>query len=150
MRLKKTLALLPALALVVLVAGCAGHKDTGEQGQQAEPKVKDVILATTTSTVDSGLLDVLVPDFEQKTGYNLKVIPVGTGRALEMGKKGEADALLVPSRALRQQGPGYVVDVLTADGQIATRAVQRGLSDEQQDQERQHDTGRSRRVETRR
>jgi len=95
MRLKKTLALLSALALVALVAGCAGHKDTGTQGQQAEPKVKDVILATTTSTVDSGLLDVLVPDFEQKTGYNLKVIPVGTGRALEMGKKGEADALLV-------------------------------------------------------
>jgi tungstate transport system substrate-binding protein len=57
-------------------------------------KIKDVILATTTSTVDSGLLDYLVPIFEKKTGYRVKTIAVGTGQALAMGEKGEADVLL--------------------------------------------------------
>ncbi|MGA2404399.1 MAG: substrate-binding domain-containing protein [Syntrophobacteraceae bacterium] len=60
-----------------------------------EPKTRDVILATTTSTVDSGLLDYLVPIFEKKTGYKVKTIAVGTGHALAMGEKGEADVLLV-------------------------------------------------------
>jgi tungstate transport system substrate-binding protein len=55
----------------------------------------DVILATTTSTYDSGLLDVLVPTFEEETGHHVKVIAVGTGQALEMGRRGDADALLV-------------------------------------------------------
>lgn len=55
----------------------------------------DVILATTTSTFDSGLLDALEPLFEERTGYNLKVIAVGTGQALEMGRRGDADVLLV-------------------------------------------------------
>lgn len=56
---------------------------------------KDVILATTTSTVDSGLLDVLIPAFEKQSGYRVKTIAVGTGQALAMGEKGEADVLLV-------------------------------------------------------
>ena len=54
-----------------------------------------VILATTTSTQDSGLLDVLKPQFEKQTDYKLKVIAVGTGQALEMGANGDADVLLV-------------------------------------------------------
>lgn len=54
----------------------------------AEPKVKDIILATTTSTVDSGLLDVLIPKFEKETGYRVKTISAGTGQALAMGEKG--------------------------------------------------------------
>jgi tungstate transport system substrate-binding protein len=60
----------------------------------AEPQNKDIILATTTSTVDSGLLDVLIPVFEKQTGYRVKTIAVGTGQALAMGEKGEADTLL--------------------------------------------------------
>jgi tungstate transport system substrate-binding protein len=56
---------------------------------------KEVILATTTSTQDSGLLDVLVPEFEEETDYNVKVIAVGTGQALAMGERGDADVLLV-------------------------------------------------------
>jgi tungstate transport system substrate-binding protein len=56
---------------------------------------KDVILATTTSTQDTGLLDVLVPEFEKDSGYNLKVIAVGTGQALAMGERGDADVMLV-------------------------------------------------------
>ncbi len=54
-----------------------------------------VILSTTTSTQDSGLLDVLVPMFEKKTGYTLKTISVGTGQALALAAKGEADVCLV-------------------------------------------------------
>ncbi len=59
------------------------------------PANPDLILATTTSTQDSGLLDVLVPLFEQETGYKLKVVAVGTGAALQMGQEGNADVLLV-------------------------------------------------------
>ncbi|MFA4911719.1 MAG: substrate-binding domain-containing protein, partial [Desulfobacteria bacterium] len=51
---------------------------------------KTIILATTTSTQDSGLLDVLIPIFEKKTGYFLKTIAVGSGQATAMGQKGEA------------------------------------------------------------
>lgn len=58
---------------------------------------KNVILATTTSTQDSGLLDVLLPAFEKQTGYFVKTIAVGSGQAMAMGQKGEADVLLVHS-----------------------------------------------------
>jgi tungstate transport system substrate-binding protein len=58
---------------------------------------KNIILATTTSTQDSGLLDVLLPIFEKKTGYFVKTIAVGSGQAMAMGQKGEADVLLVHS-----------------------------------------------------
>lgn len=60
---------------------------------------KNLILATTTSTVDSGLLDVLIPIFEKQSGYTVKTIAVGSGMAMEMGKRGEADVLLVHSPA---------------------------------------------------
>ncbi|MEW6230337.1 MAG: substrate-binding domain-containing protein, partial [Bacillota bacterium] len=55
---------------------------------------REVILATTTSTQDSGLLDILVPVFEKQTGYLVKTIAVGTGQALALGARGEADVLL--------------------------------------------------------
>lgn len=58
---------------------------------------KSIILATTTSTQDSGLLDVLIPIFEKESGYFVKTIAVGSGQAMVMGKKGEADVLLVHS-----------------------------------------------------
>lgn len=60
---------------------------------------KVIILATTTSTQDSGLLDELVPVFERKSGYIVKVIAVGTGQALKMGQRGDADVLLVHAPA---------------------------------------------------
>ena len=63
----------------------------------AAPAVKTIILATTTSTQDSGLLDVLLPVFEKDTGYFVKTISVGSGQAMKMGEKGEADVLLVHS-----------------------------------------------------
>ncbi len=61
------------------------------------PKQKNIILATTTSTQDSGLLDVLIPVFEKQTGYFVKTIAVGSGQAMKMGEKGEADVMLVHS-----------------------------------------------------
>jgi tungstate transport system substrate-binding protein len=56
---------------------------------------KTLTLATTTSTQDSGLLDVLVPMFRARTGIEVKVVAVGTGQALQLGRRGDADVLLV-------------------------------------------------------
>lgn len=64
---------------------------------------KTIILATTTSTQDSGLLDTLIPVFEKKTGYFVKTIAVGSGQAMAMGQKGEADVLLVHSPAAEKK-----------------------------------------------
>jgi tungstate transport system substrate-binding protein len=63
----------------------------------APPAQPTVILATTTSTQDSGLLDDLLPRFQKETGYVVKTIAVGSGQAIAMGKRGEADVLLVHS-----------------------------------------------------
>ena len=79
------------LILATALAACSG----GAYQTSNEPELKEVILATTTSTRDSGLLDVLVPDFEAQTGYMLKTVAVGTGKALKMGEQGDADVLLV-------------------------------------------------------
>jgi tungstate transport system substrate-binding protein len=64
---------------------------------------KNLILATTTSTQDTGLLDVLIPIFEKQTGYFVKTIAVGSGQAMTMGQKGEADVLLVHSPAAEKK-----------------------------------------------
>ena len=62
-----------------------------------------VILSTTTSTQDSGLLDVLVPLFEKKTGLTVKTISVGTGQALALAARGEADVTLCHAPALEKK-----------------------------------------------
>lgn len=92
----KRIALLVTLLLVL--AGCSSAPKPTAQ-PETEPANPDVILATTTSTQDSGLLDVLVPMFEKQSGYRVKTIAVGTGQALAMGEKGEADVLLVHAPA---------------------------------------------------
>lgn len=68
-----------------------------------KPARPEVILATTTSTQDSGLLDVLVPAFQKATGYQVKVIAVGSGAAMQMGERGDADVLLVHSPAAEEK-----------------------------------------------
>lgn len=60
---------------------------------------QELLLATTTSTQDSGLLDYLLPLFQQETGVKVNVVAVGTGQALKLGEEGNADVLLVHSRA---------------------------------------------------
>ena len=78
----------------------------------APPQQKNIILATTTSTQDSGLLDVLLPIFEKTTGYFVKTIAVGSGQAMAMGQKGEADVLLVhsPDAEKKFMAEGYGVN----------------------------------------
>jgi tungstate transport system substrate-binding protein len=76
---------------------------------------KTIILATTTSTQDSGLLDVLVPQFEKESGYLVKTISVGSGQAMKMGEKGETDVLLVHSPDAEKK--------FMADGFGATRRL---------------------------
>jgi tungstate transport system substrate-binding protein len=73
---------------------------------------KDVILATTTSVQDTGLLDVLSSVFEEDTGYHLKPIAVGTGQALQMGERGDADVMLVhaPSSEKELIDSGAAID----------------------------------------
>ncbi|MBO8129705.1 MAG: substrate-binding domain-containing protein [Peptococcaceae bacterium] len=97
-----------------LLAGCGGSGQSNPQDQNAAaPPQKDrLILATTTSTYDSGLLDKLVPVFEEKTGYNVDILPKGTGACLELGKNGDADVLLVHAkdRELQMVQEGYFVD----------------------------------------
>ena len=67
------------------------------------PASRTVILSTTTSTQDSGLLDVLVPLFEKNTGYSVKTISVGTGQALALAARGEADVTLCHAPALEKK-----------------------------------------------
>jgi tungstate transport system substrate-binding protein len=87
-------------ALAVLLAAAV---PAGVLAQQ-----KDIILATTTSTRDAGLLDSLLPIFERQTGYHVKVIAIGSGQALEMGRRGDADVVLAHApeaeRALTDSG----------------------------------------------
>lgn len=99
-RYYKYLAL--AALIVLVLAGC-GSEPVQVPEAVGEPANPNIILATTTSTVDSGLLDELVPIFEQQTGYIVQVIAVGTGAALKMGERGDADVLLVHSPEAEQE-----------------------------------------------
>ncbi|MFQ5657092.1 MAG: substrate-binding domain-containing protein [Candidatus Methylomirabilales bacterium] len=79
----------------------------------AKPASPTIILATTTSTRDSGLLDVLIPVFQKKTAYIVKTIAVGTGKALAMGKRGDADILMTHAPAAEKP--------LVAEGWLTNR-----------------------------
>ena len=94
------------VALLVAVAAIA----VGAQAQRPP-----VLLSTTTSTQDSGLLDVLVPLFERQTGYSVKTVSVGTGQALALAGRGEADVALVHAPALEKK---YV-----AEGKLLNRRL---------------------------
>lgn len=102
--MRPTVTLLTAL-LLVACAPAAGMAPTwpAPAATPTRPSPRDLILATTTSTRDSGLLDVLVPMFEQETGYTVKVVVVGTGAALRMGANGDADVLLVHAPEAEEQ-----------------------------------------------
>jgi tungstate transport system substrate-binding protein len=82
------------------ITGC-GNDDSGQS--DAGTDKGQMILATTTSTQDSGLLDELVPKFEDEPGCSVKTIAVGSGEALELGEKGNADVLLVHSPEAEQE-----------------------------------------------
>ncbi|MFM9108516.1 MAG: substrate-binding domain-containing protein [Chloroflexota bacterium] len=91
------------LALAVAL-GAPGWLAAPVAGQDATPApMGEIILATTTSTADSGLLDALAPLFLEESGITLKPIAVGSGAALELGQRGEADVLLVHSPAAEEE-----------------------------------------------
>jgi tungstate transport system substrate-binding protein len=109
-----------SLAAALALSACSGTTssptaDTTKTGATASapaPATPALILATTTSTQDSGLLDELVPAFEKATGYQVKTVAVGTGQALKMGEQGNADVLLVhaPAKEKTFVQAGYGVD----------------------------------------
>jgi len=97
--IRRATGLVLAALMVLSIAACSPAKDT--TAAPAEPvKPTDLILASTTSTQDSGLFDVLIPAFENASPqYKVKVIAVGSGEAMKLGEKKDADVLLVHSPA---------------------------------------------------
>jgi tungstate transport system substrate-binding protein len=96
----------------MLLAGCGAQSAQSTQAASATEAAQvtetarppqTLRLATTTSTQDSGLLDVILPDFEQKFNAKVEVLAVGTGEALEAGKRGDADVVLVHARSQEDQ-----------------------------------------------
>jgi tungstate transport system substrate-binding protein len=72
----------------------------------------DLLLVSTTSTQDSGLLDVLLPAFAAQTGYNVQLVAVGSGQALKIGEQGNADVILLHSPAAEKEfvASGFGID----------------------------------------
>jgi len=93
-----------------LVLGTLAAFHAALLGAQGSSASRDVILATTTSLYDTGLLDSIVPIFERQSGYHVKVVAVGSGQALAMGRRGDADVAFVHSpaaeRAFMEAGYG--------------------------------------------
>lgn len=79
--------------------GAATQQPAASPQAQATKASGDLILATTTSTQDSGLLDVLVPMFEEESGYSVKTVAVGSGQAIEQASRGDADIVFAHSPA---------------------------------------------------
>ncbi len=106
MRYPKKNILLIIIVILILAVGCSQASDDQEElseenkGAVETVSIEDyeLILATTTSTENSGLLEYILPDFEEKTGVEVKVVAVGTGAALQKGVDGEADVLLVHAK----------------------------------------------------
>jgi tungstate transport system substrate-binding protein len=108
------------MTLVLIAAACSPASSQGPQASApaassaaaAPAGSTALILATTTSLQDSGLLDVLVPAFEQASGYTVKTVAVGTGQALTMGQQGNADVLFVhaPTQEQTFMDAGWGVD----------------------------------------
>jgi tungstate transport system substrate-binding protein len=99
--MRKPLYIFISLVLLVsfLVTACTpAARPTAEALQPSE-----ITLATTTSTQDSGMLDVLIPMFEEEFNVKVKVIAVGSGQAMQMGEDGDADVLLVHSPAAEKE-----------------------------------------------
>ena len=92
---------LSTVAIALALVSCGGEDDTGSAS--APPDRGAMLLATTTSTRDSGLLDELLPSFEKASGCKVKTLAVGSGEAIELGEQGDADVLLVHSPGDEQE-----------------------------------------------
>lgn len=87
------------ISIAVIVASLAWPPQAPPEPAAGTPAKQQILLATTTSTRDSGLLDLLLPVFEERSGYRVKLIAVGSGQALALGREGNADVLLVHAPA---------------------------------------------------
>ena len=87
---------------VMLIASACGPAAPAATPTPAPPP-QEMILATTTSTADSGLLEAILPVFEKANNVKVKVVAVGTGQALKLGQDGNADVVLVHARAQEDQ-----------------------------------------------
>jgi tungstate transport system substrate-binding protein len=105
-------AFLTLTVFALLLAACGSSTPAPATQAPVAPANPNLILATTTSTQDSGLLDVLVPMFEEQTGYTVQTVAVGSGEAMKMGEEGNADVLLVhaPSSEVAFMDAGYGED----------------------------------------
>jgi tungstate transport system substrate-binding protein len=109
MKLSRLLLVLLALVAVIAWVACGGDDDAGDRptpvaaSSETTNASGDVILATTTSFQDSGLLDVLAERFEEETGYNLAPIAVGSGAAIEQASRGDADVVFAHSPAAEKK-----------------------------------------------
>ncbi len=97
----------PADAEALLARQLAAPEVAVSPAEPTGQQVGRLVLATTTSTQDSGLLDVILPDFETRYGADVEVIAVGTGQAIELGKNCDADVVLVHAR---KQEDAFVAD----------------------------------------
>ena len=96
---KRLTAVLAALIMsIVMATACADNAQNAATENGPAPILGSITLSTTTSTYDSGLLDFILPVFTFETGWEVHVVAVGTGAALQMGRDGQADVLLVHSR----------------------------------------------------
>lgn len=98
---KKILAVLLILVLCFAMAACGGDDETEDTARPAEGTT--LMMATTTSTADTGLLDYLKPIFLEDTGIELQWTAVGTGEALAMGESGDVDIVLVHAKASEEE-----------------------------------------------
>ena len=89
-----------ALSMTAVLSSCGSDDEAASDGTETKGKI---ILATTPSTKDSGLLDAILPEFTNETGWDVDVVSVGSGEAMEMGENGEADVLLVHSPAAEKE-----------------------------------------------
>ncbi len=100
---------------MALVALAVALPTTPAAGQRTQTS-RDVVLATTTSLQDTGLLDSLLPIFERESGYHVRAVAVGSGQALKLGERGDADVVLVHS-------PAAELDFMRAGFGVSRRVV---------------------------
>ena len=85
--------------VALMTVACGGNPEEPPAEEAGSGNPQSFILATTTSTEDSGLLTFILPEFEEEVGATVEVVAVGTGQALQLGEDGNADVLLVHARA---------------------------------------------------
>lgn len=112
--MKKLLAILLSVLMLFTLAACGGtaEEDTTADTTVAAPANPTIRISTTTSVNDSGLLGSLIPVFEKATGYTVEVQSAGTGAAIQAAKDGNADLILVHSKASEEAfvSEGYGVE----------------------------------------